>query len=116
MLGLAFDPGYATNHRYYVDYTDKQGNTNVVSLLARGGRTVAGSLSRLLFVRQPYSNHNGGMVAVGPDRALYVGMGDGGSGGGPGESRAEPAVAARQAASDRRPARRPSDVGGARAA
>ena len=88
LLGLAFDPGYATNHRYYVDYTDKHGNTNVVSLLARGGRTVAGSLHRLLFVKQPYSNHNGGMVAVGPDRALYVGMGDGGSGGDP-ENRAQ---------------------------
>ena len=88
LLGLAFDPGYATNHRYYVDYTDKQGNTNVASLLARGGRTVAGSLSRLLFVKQPYANHNGGMVAVGPDRALYVGMGDGGSGGDP-ENRAQ---------------------------
>jgi glucose/arabinose dehydrogenase len=88
LLGLAFDPGYATNHRYYVDYTDKQGNTNVASLLARGGSTVAGSLSRLLFVKQPYSNHNGGMVAVGADRALYVGMGDGGSGGDP-ENRAQ---------------------------
>lgn len=88
LLGLAFDPGYATNHRYYVDYTDERGNTNVVSLLARGGRTVAGSLHRLLFVKQPYPNHNGGMVAMGPDRALYVGMGDGGSSGDP-ENRAQ---------------------------
>ena len=59
-----------------------------MSLLAHGGRTIASSLSRLLFVKQPYANHNGGMVAVGPDRALYVGMGDGGSGGDP-ENRAQ---------------------------
>ena len=48
-----------------------------------GGRTIAASFRRLLFVKQPYSNHKGGMVAVGPDRALYVGMGDGGSDGDP---------------------------------
>jgi glucose/arabinose dehydrogenase len=88
LLGLAFDPGCATNHRFYLDYTDKQGDTNVVSLRAAGGRTIAASLRRLLFVKQPYSNHNGGMVAVGPDRVLYVGMGDGGSGGDP-ENRAQ---------------------------
>ena len=88
LLGLAFDPGYATNHRYYVDFTDKRGNTNVDELKGVGGRTIAGSLLRLLFVRQPYPNHNGGMVVVGPDRALYVGMGDGGSGGDP-ENRAQ---------------------------
>ncbi len=88
LLGLAFDPGYATNHRYYVDYTDKQGNTNVASLQGTRGRTVKGSLAQLLYVKQPYANHNGGMVVVGPDRNLYVGMGDGGSGGDP-ENRAQ---------------------------
>ena len=88
LLGLAFDPGYATNHRFYVDYTDKHGNTNVASLQASDGRVLAGSLTRLLFVKQPYPNHNGGMVVVGPDRALYVGMGDGGSAGDP-ENRAQ---------------------------
>ena len=92
LLGLAFDPGYATNHRFYVDYTDKRGDTNVVSLRAAGGRTIVASLHRLLFVKQPYSNHNGGMLAFGPSsdsgRALYVGMGDGGSGGDP-ENRAQ---------------------------
>ena len=88
LLGLAFDPGYATNHRFYFDYTDKQGNTNVASFRGSGGRTIAGSFRRLLFVQQPYPNHNGGMVTVGPDKALYVGMGDGGSGGDP-ENRAQ---------------------------
>ena len=83
LLGLAFDPGYATNHRFYIDYTDKQGDTNVVQLDGTRGGVIAGSTTRLLFVKQPYSNHNGGMVAVGPDRALYVGMGDGGSDGDP---------------------------------
>ncbi len=88
LLGLAFDPGYATNHRFYVDFTDKQGNTNVASLQAANGGVIAGSFTRLLFVKQPYANHNGGMLAVGPDRMLYVGMGDGGSGGDP-ENRAQ---------------------------
>ncbi len=88
LFGLAFDPGYATNHRFYVDYTDKQGDTNVASIQGADGSATVGSLRRLLFVKQPYSNHNGGMLAVGPDRLLYVGMGDGGSGGDP-ENRAQ---------------------------
>ncbi len=88
LLGLAFDPGYATNRRFYVDYTDKQGDTNVVQMDGARGGVTAGSTTPLLFVKQPYTNHNGGMVAVGPDRALYVGMGDGGSGGDP-ENRAQ---------------------------
>jgi glucose/arabinose dehydrogenase len=88
LLGLAFDPGYAKNHRFYVDYTDKKGDTNVAVLVSSKGRAVARSLRRLLFVDQPYDNHNGGMLAFGPDRQLYVGLGDGGSGGDP-ENRAQ---------------------------
>jgi glucose/arabinose dehydrogenase len=88
LLGLAFHPDYATNRRFYVNYTDRNGNTNVVEYRSNGTRALAGSARRLLFVRQPYSNHNGGGLAFGPDGALYVGMGDGGSGGDP-ENRAQ---------------------------
>jgi glucose/arabinose dehydrogenase len=84
LLGLAFDPGYADNGRFYVNYTDLAGNT-VVSQFERTSETTADPASeKVLFtVEQPFPNHNGGMVAFGPDGALYVGMGDGGSGGDP---------------------------------
>ena len=90
LLGLAFDPGYAKNRRFYVDYTDRNGDTNVVQYRANAAGTaaIASSAKRLLFVDQPYANHNGGHLAFGPDEALYVGMGDGGSGGDP-ENRAQ---------------------------
>ncbi len=88
LLGLAFDPGYARNHRFYVDYTGAGGDTFVVAFRSDGRRAIRSSARVLLRVRQPYANHNGGMVAFGPDRELYVGMGDGGSGGDP-ENRAQ---------------------------
>jgi glucose/arabinose dehydrogenase len=90
LLGLAFDPGYATNRRFYVNYTDRSGDTNVVRYRANAAGTAANASSakRLLLVDQPYANHNGGHLAFGPDGALYVGMGDGGSGGDP-ENRAQ---------------------------
>jgi glucose/arabinose dehydrogenase len=75
LLSVAFHPRYATNHRYYVNYTDTNGDTRVVEYPS--GR-------QLLFVDQPYENHNGGQLQFGPDGLLYVGMGDGGSGGDPG--------------------------------
>jgi len=88
LLGLAFHPNYAKNRRFYVNYTDRGGDTNVVEYRSNGTRALAGSARRLLHVAQPYSNHNGGGLAFGPDGALYVGMGDGGSGGDP-ENRAQ---------------------------
>jgi len=84
LLGLAFDPGYAKNHRFYVDYTGKpNGDTYVVSYRSDGTRAIKSSVRRLLFVRQPYANHNGGMLAFDTKGRLYVGMGDGGSAGDP---------------------------------
>jgi len=88
LLGLAFHPRYATNRRFYVNYTDGGGHTNVVEYRSNGTRAIPGSARRLLLVRQPYSNHNGGGLAFGPDGALHVGMGDGGAGGDP-ENRAQ---------------------------
>lgn len=90
LLGLAFHPDYAKNRRFYVNYTDRNGHTNVVEYRSNRARTraLAGSARRILFVRQPYANHNGGGLAFGPDGALYVGMGDGGDAGDP-ENRAQ---------------------------
>jgi glucose/arabinose dehydrogenase len=88
LLGLAFDPNYARNRLLYVNYTDNAGDTRVVRYRSNGRRVPAGSARLLLRVDQPYSNHNGGNVVFGPDGFLYVGLGDGGSGGDP-EDRAQ---------------------------
>ncbi len=88
LLGLAFDPDYATNRRFYVDYTRKGDGDTVVAEFRRSTssstRAVAGSFRQVIRIGQPYSNHNGGMLAFGPDDYLYIGMGDGGDGGDPG--------------------------------
>jgi glucose/arabinose dehydrogenase len=78
LLSIAFSPRYTTNDLAYVDYTDLDGNTHVAELDTRSG-----SLRTILFVHQPFTNHNGGALAFGPDGMLYVGMGDGGSEGDP---------------------------------
>jgi glucose/arabinose dehydrogenase len=86
LLSMAFDPGFARNGRFYVDYTDLDGDTRVVRYRVGGGSPdVADPASAkvLLRVTQPYENHNGGQLQFGPDGRLYVGMGDGGSGGDP---------------------------------
>ena len=86
LLSLAFDPDYETNGLFYVDYTDLNGDTRVVEYETDGSSPVR--RRDLLFVDQPYANHNGGQLAFGPDGRLYVGMGDGGAGGDP-ENRAQ---------------------------
>jgi len=86
LLSVAFDPRYAANRRFYVNYTNLAGDTRVVRYTASvqdPDRASASSAKVLLRVRQPYSNHNGGQLQFGPDGRLYVGMGDGGSGGDP---------------------------------
>jgi glucose/arabinose dehydrogenase len=88
LLSVAFHPNYAQNHRFYVDYTDLDGNTRVVEYRSDGTQAIDGSRRQLLFIRQPYPNHNGGQLVFGPNGLLYVGMGDGGSGGDP-ENRAQ---------------------------
>ena len=84
LLGLAFHPQFATNGRYFVDYTNADGDSRVVEFHAGDSAPVR----EWLAVDQPYDNHNGGDVVFGPDGRLYVGMGDGGSGGDP-ENRAQ---------------------------
>jgi glucose/arabinose dehydrogenase len=87
LLSVAFHPEFAENGRFYVDYTDVNGDTRVVEYQAQPGRQPARQ-RELLFVDQPYANHNGGQLAFGPNGRLYVGLGDGGSGGDP-ENRAQ---------------------------
>ncbi len=88
LLGLAFAPDYATSHQFVVDYTDRNGDTRVVRYRSDGMKAIPSSAKQLLSVDQPYANHNGGMVAYDRNGLLYVGMGDGGSGGDP-ENRAQ---------------------------
>jgi len=80
LLSMAFAPDYASSGRFYVDYTDVDGNTRVVQY-RRGSspdRADSHSARLVLFQRQPEPNHNGGQLAFGPDGFLYVGLGDGG--------------------------------------
>ena len=81
LLSLAFHPGFAQNGRFFVNYTDRRGDTHVAEFHAdpAGASADAASERQLLLVRQPYANHNGGHILFGPDGALYVGMGDGGA-------------------------------------
>lgn len=81
LLDLVFDPGFAENGRFYVNYTDVEGDTQIASFHASNGVADAASGTVLLSIDQPEGNHNGGWIAFGPDGMLYVGMGDGGGGG-----------------------------------
>jgi len=82
LLGLAFAPD--SPPRIYVDYTDRQGHTVVARfLLDRTGHPVLDQERRILYIRQPASNHNGGCLRFGPDSMLYIATGDGGRGGDP---------------------------------
>ena len=85
LLGLAFHPKYKENGFFYVNYTDKNGNTVISRFQAAADPNTADKTSekKLLGIQQPFPNHNGGSVAFGPDGYLYVGLGDGGSGGDP---------------------------------
>jgi glucose/arabinose dehydrogenase len=82
LLGLAFAPDYASSGRFYIDYTDTNGDTRIVEYRrgASADRADPGSARQVLFQDQPESNHNGGQLAFGPDGLLYIGLGDGGGG------------------------------------
>ena len=85
LLSVAFHPDYENNGRFFVDYTNNNGDTVIARYELSGDPDVAPASSEkiLLTIAQPFSNHNGGQLAFGPDGYLYVGMGDGGSGGDP---------------------------------
>ncbi|WP_338409050.1 PQQ-dependent sugar dehydrogenase [uncultured Flavobacterium sp.] len=90
LLGLAFHPNYTTNGYFFVNYTNTSGNTVIerYSVNSSNPNLANTTGSILMTIAQPYSNHNGGSIKFGPDGYLYIGMGDGGSGGDP-ENRAQ---------------------------
>jgi glucose/arabinose dehydrogenase len=83
LLSVAFHPRFAENGSFFVNYTDRRGDTVISRFRAEGDRADPTSEQVLLQVDQPYPNHNGGLVLFGPDGYLYIGMGDGGSAGDP---------------------------------
>jgi glucose/arabinose dehydrogenase len=86
LLGLAFHPNYEVNGFFYVNYTNLKGNTVVARYHVSADPNVADRASGVVLLRQfqPFANHNGGQLQFGPDGFLYIGLGDGGSGGDPG--------------------------------
>lgn len=86
LLGLAFDPGYSNNGYFYVYYSAASPRRSVIARYRTSpdtGRVDSSAEKIIMEIGQPFSNHNGGQVTFGPDGYLYVGLGDGGSGGDP---------------------------------
>ncbi len=94
LLGLAFHPDYLNNGYFFVNYTNTIGSTVIARYQVSANPQVANpaSASILLTITQPFTNHNGGHIAFGPDGYLYIGMGDGGSAGDPGGRSQNPLV------------------------
>ena len=87
LLGMAFHPNYEQNGYFYINYTASNGDTYIVRYTVSSNPDVAdsGSAYTIMTIDQPYSNHNGGWLGFSPiDGYLYIGTGDGGSGGDPG--------------------------------
>ena len=85
LLGLAFHPRYSENGFFFVNYTDLRGNSVVsrFSVSSDANRADSASEVEVFSFSQPFSNHNGGHLAFGPDDYLYIASGDGGGGGDP---------------------------------
>ena len=90
LLGVAFHPAFAQNRRCYVNYVRTLGTGQIQSVIAEyqvaaadGNQADPASERILLTVNQPFTNHKAGQLAFGPDKFLYIGLGDGGSGGDP---------------------------------
>ena len=87
LLGLAFHPDYENNGYFFVNYTASGPLRTVVSRfqVTADDPNVGDELSEqiIIEINQPFTNHNGGQIAFGPDGYLYIGMGDGGAGGDP---------------------------------
>lgn len=87
LLGMVFHPDYPADDRVFLSWTES--GAPLVSVVASFATTADGaaidpaSMQEVLRVNQDFSNHNGGQIAFGPDGLLYVGLGDGGSGGDP---------------------------------
>jgi glucose/arabinose dehydrogenase len=83
MLGLAFSPDFPKSGRFYINYTDKEHHTCISRFVYRNGKVDAGAEEVILRYKQDFQNHNGGWIDFGPDKMLYIGNGDGGSGNDP---------------------------------
>ena len=86
LLWTAFHPRYSQNGFFFLNYTNNAGDTVIARYQVSGNdpnRADPGSARILMTIDQPFSNHNGGQLQFGPDGYLYIGMGDGGSGGDP---------------------------------
>lgn len=85
LLGMVFHPDYGANGRFYVSYTDDDGDTRIERYAVSTDPDIAdgASATLILTVPQPRSNHNGGQILFGPDGMLYVALGDGGGSGDP---------------------------------
>lgn len=80
LLGLAFAPDFAKSGRYYVNFTEKGGDTRIVRFVSKDGVTTDASKGEtILKIKQPFGNHNGGWLDFGPDGYLYIATGDGGA-------------------------------------
>lgn len=92
LLGMAFHPNYAQNGYFYINYTNLSGHTVVMRyhVSADPNEADAASGFPIITINQPFTNHNGGHIAFGPDGYLYIGMGDGGSAGDPGQRAQNP--------------------------
>lgn len=82
LLGLAFDPKFSNNGRFYINYIDREEFTCISRLVYKDGK-IEGEGEIILRFKQPFSNHNGGWLDIGGDNMLYIGTGDGGSGNDP---------------------------------
>lgn len=89
LLGLAFDPAFRENQYFYLYYTADNPLRVIISRFsidpADPTKGDSSSEAVVLVIPQPFENHNGGSIAFGPDGYLYIGVGDGGSGGDPGD-------------------------------
>jgi len=97
LLGIAFHPHFKENHRFFIDYTVRKGR-KIQTIIAEYASSSlhpdsAGREEKILLrIDQPFPNHKGGQLAFGPDGFLYIGMGDGGSGGDPLKNAQNPKV------------------------
>lgn len=94
LLGLAFHPDFASNGRFFINYTDTAGDTVVAEYHVdpEAGSATPSLTRTVLQIDQPYPNHNGGNLVFGPDGGLYIGMGDGGSADDPEERAQDPST------------------------
>lgn len=99
LLGLAFDPGYAANGRFFVNYTDSGGTTRIAQYTRQTATTANPTGTVILSIAQPQSNHNGGWLGFGPDGKLYISSGDGGNANDTGTGHIEPGGNAQSASS-----------------